>query len=465
MGGDGRVCQGYQGVGFDYKCEHCTSNYCSSDHCSSDDCSSNHCDNQKEESEKCEQNEQSEYNEQSEHNKAKPQGPLGLRKFGGRFRQQKEQQSGAKKQKERERERSLPINGYTPQQIKQVYGIGEKTCGTGRDQIIAIINAYGYPTLINDLNVFSQQFNLPMPRVIGSLDTMPPYSMDRFNIMIHSMASSIHIDNNWALEQSLDIQWAHAMAPHATLLVVQAVSSGYTDLFSAMNYAISMRATVISLSWGGAESLHQLNFDKYFNLDKNVVFIASSGDTPGVMYPSASPHVLSVGGTTLRIGSKDNEYVRISEKVWYTNNTSSTGGGVSMYEKKVHQHNITYTNRVTPDVSFNADPMTGVAIYNSMFSGWLKIGGTSFSAPAWAGIIAMGNQKRNMINKPHLSNKILSQGIYGLLDTNNKAQYTKYFYDIKNGQIGDTVASPGYDPLSGMGVPHVDKLLDYLCTL
>ena len=349
------------------------------------------------------------------------------------------------------------LPGYTPQQIKQVYKINEIIGGTGKGQIIAIVNAYGYPSLINDLSVFSQQFNLPIPKVVTSLDSLTQ-EKGKFNIMIHSMAQNVQINNKWILEQSLDIQWAHAIAPDATILVVQAINAGYSSLFSAINYAVSMKATIISLSWGGNESSHQLNFDKFLNLNKNIVFIASSGDTPGVMYPSSSPYVLSVGGTTLNIGTKNNQYIRTLEKVWYTNNTSSTGGGVSFYEKKVYQQNISYTNRVTPDVSFNADPTTGVTVYNSMYSGWLKIGGTSFSAPAWAGIIAIANQKRNQMNKLPLSNEILSAGIYKLLDVNNKSLYAKYFYDITNGKVG-------YAPVSGLGVPHVNELLEYLSTL
>jgi len=360
------------------------------------------------------------------------------------------------------------IPGYVPQQIKQVYGISQVVnnvtgAGTGKGQIIAIVNAYNYPSAISDLNTFSLQFGLPTPNLITTLNPMPVPPNGKFNIMIYKMSSSIPTDNGWALEQSLDTQWAHAIAPNATILLVQATNNTYNELFRAINFAVSAGANIVSMSWGSNEFSFESLYDKYFNINKNIVFIASSGDSPGVMYPSASPYVLSVGGTNLTIKNTNGVYSRNTEVVWYTNQSLSTGGGVSSYENKVYQSNInSFARRTTPDVSFDADPQTGVAVYNSLYN-WIRIGGTSLSAPIWAGIIALSNQRRLLLNKIPLSNKTLATCIYKLLT--NPTLYSTCFYDITFGKINNNSATPGYDALSGLGVPKAPGLLAYLDTV
>jgi subtilase family serine protease len=356
------------------------------------------------------------------------------------------------------------IHGYVPSQIKEVYGIDPiLNRATGNKQIIALINAYGYPNAFSDLTTFCKQFNLSTPHLVTSLNPLPNPPPGTFNFMIKQMASNLQTDQGWSLEQALDIQWSHAIAPDASILLVQAVNSSFNALLSAVSYAVSVGATVISMSWGASEFSGESFFDSYFNINKNIVFLAAAGDSPGVIYPSASPYVLSVGGTTLTVKNTLGIYSRNTETVWFTNSSESTGCGTSLYENKVYQNNIPFAKRTTPDVAMDADPATGVAVYDSLYSSWLQVGGTSLSSPMWAGIIAISNQRRAALNKVPLSNKTFAQGVYNTLP--HPTVYNSCFYDITVGSVGTLKASVGYDPVSGLGSPSMNGLLSYLDTL
>lgn len=295
--------------------------------------------------------------------------------------------------------------------------------------------------------------------------------------MIKPLADNIPSDDGWGVEQALDIQWSHAMAPYASLILIQAVSDSIQDLHSAIDYAVSINVDVISMSFGNDEFVEETSLDYHFNVDKNIVFCAGAGDTLGVLYPSASPYVLSVGGTRMYTKSKQDDnkkYKRGIEEAWVDNDIA-TGGGLSAYEPKpCYQKNIpliaSYDNRGTPDVSFLADPVTGVSVYDSfygpIYSGgpWIEIGGTSLSSPCWAGIIACVNEARIKKQKKSLSNKQLADKLYDLLQPNNQKIYKKTMRDIIYGNVASQLnnAQPGYDLLTGIGTPNVKALIKYL---
>ena len=173
--------------------------------------------------------------------------------------------------------------GLSPAQIRAAYNL-PSTGGTGT---IAIIDAYDDPTVQNDLSVFSGQFGLP--------------TVNSTNFEKHMMASTIRTDSGWALEISLDVQWAHAIAPNAKILLVEAKSASLTDLLAAVDYARNRSDVVaISMSWGASEFSTESSYDSYFTSNYGAIFFASSGDNgKGVIWPSASPNVVAVGGTTL----------------------------------------------------------------------------------------------------------------------------------------------------------------------
>jgi subtilase family serine protease len=267
--------------------------------------------------------------------------------------------------------------GLSPQTIKTVYNFPPSpTAGAGKT--IAIVDAYDDPTAEGDLNVFSSQYGLPpcttangcFKKVNQNGGSRPPRT-----------------DAGWALEISLDVQWAHAIAPGAKILLVEASSNSFANLLAAEDYA-KTHAQYVSNSWGASEFSGEKSYDFRFS-QSGVSFFVSSGDAGlPAEYPSASPNVISVGGTTLTLDSNGD---LVDETGW-----SSGGGGCSAYETATSAQSgfSGYGQagcggkRATPDVSLDADPASGVSVYDSTKyqgqSGWFRVGGTSASAPMWA---------------------------------------------------------------------------------
>jgi subtilase family serine protease len=286
---------------------------------------------------------------------------------------------------------------FTPTDIKTAYNLPTD----GGSGTIAIIDAYDNPKVASDLSTFSSQFGLPAA-----------------NLEIHKMTSLIQANSGWALEIALDVQWAHAVAPSAKILLVEATTNSITNL--------------ISMSWGSNEFSGQTTYDSYFTSNYGASFFASSGDTGGVVtWPSSSTNVISVGGTTLTQTSSG-----YTETVW-----SGSGGGVSAYETKpTYQTSLSYSKRATPDVAYNANPNTGFLVLDTYGiqgqKGWFAVGGTSAGAPQWAAIQAIGKSATNT-------------NFY----TSYPQSYSTDFTDITSGQSGSYTASTGYDLCTGIGSP------------
>src|SRR5271157_3127944 len=287
--------------------------------------------------------------------------------------------------------------GYTPQQIQNAYGVnqitfsGGKVAGTGAGQTIAIITAYNDLNIKSDLASFDSTFGLSAP---------PSFTVD-------NLATTT--DPGWALETSLDVEWAHSVAPGANIVLVEAPSATLSGLLSAVNYArYQPGVSVVSMSWGTTEFWGESAYDSIFTTPAGhagVTFVAASGDSgawDGPMYPAVSPNVLAVGGTSLTLAANSTYG---SETGW----SESTGGfsgfdsDWQIYEPEptyqtatLQAAGLSYGVRASPDVSFNADPNTGVAVYDSIpysdQSGWFQIGGTSAAAPAWAALVAIADQ-------------------------------------------------------------------------
>lgn len=330
-------------------------------------------------------------------------------------------------------------SGYTPDTIKRYLGL----TGTGTGQTIAIVVAYDHPNIASDLAVFNAKFGLPAP--------------PSFKKVTQTGATRGYpaVDATWALEIALDVQWAHAIAPAASILLVEAKSTTYADMNAAIAYAAKQTAvTVISNSWGSPEFNGETTIDSYCKITtKLCVFSTGDDGNPG-SYPAYNPYVLSVGGTTLNLNA---DGTVASEVAW-----SGSGGGVSLYEPKPSYQTATnsYTKRGTSDVSYGADPATGFAVYNSVAydnqTGWFQMGGTSAGAPQWAGIIAVANQLRKAAGKAVLSATSTTSAfmahsrIYAL---------TSGLADINTGTNGACgaicSATPGYDFVTGRGSPRV----------
>ena len=243
--------------------------------------------------------------------------------------------------------------------------------------------------------------------------------------------------------------------PGAKILLVVAKSNSFSDLMGAVDYATSHGAHVVSMSWGGSEFSGETSYDSHF-YKPNVVFTASSGDGGGrTLYPGASPHVVSVGGTTLNLGSTSDGYGVSSEIAW-----SGSGGGASGHEPvPTYQssYGIPSSWRDVPDVSVDADPNTGVAVYDSKTyqgqKGWFQVGGTSLGAPAWASLFALANQER-----ASTSTLGLTDGHAALHNLATGGGYATNYRDITIGSNGYP-AGTGYDPVTGLGSPMANNLV------
>jgi len=331
-------------------------------------------------------------------------------------------------------------SGFSPTQIRHAYGF-DKIVNQGEGQTIGIVDAYDNPNAGSDLNVFSSAFGLPACTTANGC----------FKVL-YSNGSQPAGDWDWGVQISLDVQWAHAIAPKANILLVESADSTYTNLLKAINLAVSQGASVITMSWGSQEFSGQTQFDSTFNVP-GVEFIAPSGDAgTGVIYPSVAPHVIAVGGTTLHIDSSGNY---ASETAW-----SGSGGGFSQYESEpAYQINFpipsdTNNHRGAPDISYNADPATGVSIYDSYGNyGWITIGGTSAGTSQIAAMIAIAKSATTQ----HLT------GISAMLYNLGKKDYSTLYHDITSGSNGACgylcTAQTGYDYVTGLGSPVGDKLI------
>ncbi len=323
-------------------------------------------------------------------------------------------------------------SGYTPAQMRHAYGF-DQLAGNGAGQIIAIVDAYGSPTIQNDLNVFCSTFGLPTVTV----EVYYPQGKVR------------QINSGWALETSLDVEWAHAIAPGARIALVVAKSASLSNLLGAVNYAVGLGAKQVSMSWGASEFSSETSYDSYFN-HAGVTFLASSGDSgAGVIWPAASPNVTAVGGTSLVLNSTGTVS---SETAW-----SGSGGGISAYEALPSYQNgwLAAAGRGVPDVSYDADPNTGVPVYISDYNntaGWFTVGGTSAGSPQWAALFALTNASRSS------SVSSSNPALYATATAN----YAADFRDITVGNNGAYSASVGYDLVTGLGSPLANQLVPSL---
>jgi subtilase family serine protease len=339
--------------------------------------------------------------------------------------------------------------GYTATELRAYLQLA----GTGAGQTVAIVDAYDDPYAQHDITTYSKQFGLPLPctkkRTTGcfSFQAVHPFGLGGINTD----------GQDWTLEQSLDVDMVHAMAPQASIVLVEARNSN-AGLYRALGYAAGLHPAVLSLSWGGTESAGETKRDHYCQLATGVC-TASAGDNgyPGG-YPAYNPAVVAVGGTTLNLTLAGTV---TSETAWSLNSCSSggaTGGGVSAYEPRpAYQDQVNpYPNRGTPDVSFDANPCTGVAVYTTADGGWIEVGGTSAGSPAWAGILASADQLRAAAGKPALTSAgyAAQQALYGLAT----GQDGRPLYDVTSGSNGSCgavcTAGPGYDFVTGLGSPR-----------
>jgi hypothetical protein len=352
--------------------------------------------------------------------------------------------------------------GLAPQQVAAAYGFNAIAfggiAGDGTGQTIAIVDTYDDPALVDstdpgfgssDLAQFDRQYGLPDPPSFVKIDqdggTADLPGVD---------PAGAGTPGNWEQEEALDVEWAHALAPGAAIVLVECRSPAGPDLYAGVKTAAALTGvSVISMSWGSAEYAGESSYDGDFTTPaghQGIAFVAAAGDNgaPG-LYPAYSPGVLAVGGTSLTLRG-NSQYG--SESGW-----ANGGGGTSIAEgQPAYQVGVQATGKRTiPDVAFDADPQTGVSVYDSYddtgAGPWMRTGGTSLAAPVWAALIAIADQGRSSVGGPTLDGATqVLPSLYALPAAD--------FRDVTTGGNGVFQAGPGYDESTGLGTPVADRV-------
>jgi subtilase family serine protease len=401
----------------------------------------------------------------------------------------------------------ITIPCYSPEQMQQAFSLNSlyKQGYNGKGQTIVIIGAGNAPNIENDLKAFDKAWGLPDPPSFQIIQPFGPPTKYTCSDRIDSLE----------LENTLDVEWSHAMAPGANIDLVigpnqeqtyfpvppNAPLCGLYDLEEAVNYALDHHlGNIVTISYGGSElgtdtdtSVDKANEQKEYDaghaifqkaVSMGVTVLSSSGDDgatngndyvnqnsfwnkPNVSWPASDPYVLAVGGTQLTIKDPAGDYG--SEVAW-NDNGGASGGGLSIlygepaYQKTGPDQSLLQGHRGLPDVSFPAD--VNYLLYEkddpttidiSRWPHWNLIGGTSASSPCWAGLIAIADQISVQNGGAPLG--YIHPGLYSLQG--------KYFHDITQGNNNDHhvagyAAGPGYDLVTGWGTPIADQLLPAL---
>ncbi|HVV25406.1 MAG TPA: S53 family peptidase, partial [Pseudonocardiaceae bacterium] len=320
--------------------------------------------------------------------------------------------------------------GYGPSQLQSAYNIASAAASNGGNATVAIVDAYDYPTASSDLAAYRSAAGLPAAN----------FTKVNQNGAASPLPSPPPAGDDWTVEEALDMDMVSAICPNCHIVLVEAQDDQGTGLYTAENTAANM-AGYISNSWGGTDSSSDSSFESNFNHPGKVI-TASAGDSGyGVIYPATSRYVVSVGGTNLTTASNSRGW---NETVWGSSSGGEgTGSGCSSWETKPSwQTDTSCSRRTDNDIAADADPNTGVAVYDSYNGngGWNEVGGTSASAPMIAAMFALaGNPGSNP-----------AQTIY---------QHTGNLYDVTSGADGSCGnylcrAAAGYDGPTGWGTPN-----------
>lgn len=311
-------------------------------------------------------------------------------------------------------------SGFGPADLVSAYSIN--TSG-GSGVTIAIVDAYDDANAESDLAVYRSQFGLPPCTTANGCFR---------KIDQNGGTNYPRGDAGWAEEISLDLDMASAICPNCKILLVEAKSNSFTNLFTAVDRAATEGARVISNSYGGSEFSSEASYESHYH-HSGVAVTVSSGDSGyGVEFPAASQYVIAVGGTSLK---KDNSQRGWTETAW-----SGAGSGCSAYiAKPSWQNDGSCSRRTVADVSAVADPNTGVAVYDTYRlhpGGWLVFGGTSVAAPLIGAVYALGGGST-------------AQSLYG----------NASLFDVTSGKNGNCgtylcTAVAGFDGPTGNGTPN-----------
>ena len=388
---------------------------------------------------------------------------------------------------------NLPVPGvFAPGQVSTAYGVTALgVANQGQGQTIGIVDEYHDPNIVADANTFSGQYGLQQFNVNGG-PTLTLFEDTTLGPVPNSPIGGA----GTSIETSLDVEWAHAMAPKANILLVEVPATGdidsvFKELLHGVQYAASQGASVVSLSYGYSETNVSPPYQPFIDLPalyslnqtylspapvSNIAVTVSTGDYALPLFPASSPNVIGVGGTALHVTSAYSY-----ETAWGGLFGDGAGGGgtTAIYAMPTFQSGNGIKNynghRTLPDVSLLADPATAVSVYDSFDTTsnggnpWTAVGGTSLASPLFAGELAIVQQDRVAASKPLLSSAQINSAMYGLY---NSPSYLTYFNDVTTGNNNDPAdgynghnAATGYDLATGLGSPIANKLVPYLAAL
>jgi hypothetical protein len=325
--------------------------------------------------------------------------------------------------------------GYGPSQLQSAYNLTSASASDGSGETVALVDAYDDPTAASDLAAYRSAAGLP---------TVPSFEKVNQEGETSPLPAEAPSDDDWTLEESLDLDMVSSICPECNIVLVEADNDSGDGLYIAENTAASL-AGYVSNSWGGSESSTDTTYDsEYFDHPGDVI-TASAGDSDyGVIYPATSPNVVSVGGTSLSTSSNSRGW---TESVWNDGGGEGTGSGCSAYESQPSWQTALdlpsgCSKRIDNDTAADADPDTGLAVYDTSNDngGWVEVGGTSASSPMLAAMYALAD---NPGDTP-------ADDIY---------THTSDFYDITSGSDGSCspaylcTAETGYDGPTGIGTP------------
>jgi hypothetical protein len=335
--------------------------------------------------------------------------------------------------------------GYGPSTFQAAYGLTAASAADGSGTTVAVVDAYNDPTAASDLATYRSAAGLPAL-------TAGQFTVYNQNGATSPLPATAPTDDDWTLEEALDVDMVSAICPLCKIDLVEATNDSGTGLYVAEeSAATTLGAKYISNSWGGSESSTDLTYDtEYFGVS-GVVYTASAGDSAysgGVIYPATSTHVVGVGGTTLNTASNSRGY---TESVWETSSDEGTGSGCSSNEPQPSwQASLSVitavcSHKVDNDTAADADPNTGAAVYDTTNGngGWNEVGGTSESSPMIAAVFALAGNNGNGGNNG-------ADSIY---------THTSNLYDVTTGSNGSCsssllcTAKTGYDGPTGWGTP------------
>jgi subtilase family serine protease len=325
--------------------------------------------------------------------------------------------------------------GYGPSQLQSAYNLTSASAADGSGRTVALVDAYDDPTAASDLAAYRSAAGLP---------AVPSFEKVNQEGETSPLPAEAPTDDDWTLEESLDLDMVSSICPECNIVLVEATNDSGDGLYVAENTAASL-AGYVSNSWGGSESSSETSDDStYFDHPGTVITVSAGDSDYGAEYPATSPDVVSVGGTSLSTASNTRGW---TESVWNDGGGEGTGSGCSAYEPQPSwQASLDLpagcSNRIDNDTSADADPDTGVAVYDTSNDngGWNEVGGTSASSPMLAAMFALAG---NAGNTP-------ADDIY---------THTSDFYDVTSGSNGSCspaylcTAETGYDGPTGIGTP------------